>query len=290
MNLNENWGYSVYCDDKCLENYIDSELKKSEYSGAKVIELLDSITKRRQKNIYTETVQSLDDLKKKIYDFLAVNPKYFIMDTSYKTKFGLKEQKLTPSLSYKIQLDSKKSLSNVPDLKKQASQPKLHAKNSDNNSAQSTTSSKQTPTSKPMLPRTLTTPLPQATTAAAPISIAGLTPDRANFKRQIIVILTDRLNNMADKTGLEDTLDINKLAGDIEAANYMYFRDAKLKYKTRMIAIIMNLKSVTNNTFFVNVLTGKLTPEQLPKISREQMADEKMNNERMKQRMDVWTK
>lgn len=267
-----------------MEEYIDSELKKSEYSGAKVIELLDSITKRRQKNIYTETVQSLDDLKKKIFDFLAVNPKYFIMDTSYKTKFGLKEQKLTPSLSYKIQLD-KKSLSNVPDLKKQASQPKLLAKNSDNNSAQSTASSKQTPTSKPMLPRTLATPLPQTTAAAA----AGLTPDRANFKRQIIVILTDRLNNMADKTGVEDSLDINKLAGDIEAANYMYFKDAKLKYKTRMIAIIMNLKSVTNNTFFMNVLTGKLTPEQLPKISREQMADEKMNNERMKQRMDVWT-
>lgn len=269
-----------------MKEYICSELKKSEYSNAKVIELLDSITKRRQKNIYTDTVQSLDELIKKIFDFLAVNPKYFIMDNSYKTNFGLKEQKLTPSLSYKIQLDNKKTLSTAPGLKKQTSHPKLAAKNFDN-STHSTTSSKQVPTSKPMLPRTLTTPLPQST-AMASISVSGLTPDRANFKRQIIVILTERINNMADKSGLGDSVDIDKLAGDIEIATYMYFRDSKLKYKTRMIAIIMNLKSITNNTFYMNVLTGKLTPEQLPKMSREQMADEKMNSERMKQRMDVW--
>lgn len=283
-NLHENWQYSVYCDDKCIREYIDSELKKSEYSDAKVIELLDSITKRRQKNFYTETVQSQDNLKKKIFDFLAVNPKYFIMDATYKAEFGLKEQKLTPSLSYKIQLDSKKTLPNVSSLKKHTYQPKLAEKMSDNNSTQSTIGSKVTPTSKPALPRTLTTPLSQ--TAQAAFTVSGLTPERANFKRQLIVILTDRFNNMVDKMGLEDSLDINKLAGDIETANYIYFRESKLKYKTRMIAIIMNLKSITNNTFFVNVLTGKLTPEQLPKMSREQMADEKMNNERMKQRME----
>lgn len=257
---------------------------------------MDSITKRRQKNICIETVDflSLDTLKKRVFDFLAVYPKYFIMNASYKAEFGLKEQKLTPSLSHKIQLESKKAPLNASNLKKQTSHTKLSERVSDSSSATSslqTTSaaaSKQQPLTSKLLSSSKNTTTPLSNKQAEP-GTSNLSPERANFKRQLIVILTDRYNNMADKTGLE-SLNINHLAEEIESANYMYFREAKLKYKTRLISIIMNLKSITNNTFYVNVLTGKLTPEQLPKIAVEEMADEKLNNERMKQRMEVSNK
>lgn len=190
------------------------------------------------------------------------------MDSKYKTDFGPKEKSLTKPSS---------SLSITKPVKKPVTQTKTYSILSLDKQTKSVS-----PTAVPVAKVQVQSVKPTQT------KLDGLPPERSNMKKQVAFNLTIRYEK-TDKKLLTTPgkLDIEKLAENIEFSCYDFFNDSK-KYKARMISIILNIKCVKNNSFYLKILNGKFTPEQLPRIDVEEMADDRLNDERLKQRIEVF--
>jgi len=262
-SLVELWYDTIYCDENCIHAYLDSELAKPEYAEASSIVLLDSITKRSQKTFYiTEKLTNktaLADLHKKMFEYIAINPKYFIIDSAYKKNFGIILEKTA----------------NKPLNQASISTFKIHT-------------SKNVPISRtvPVSPlvKTFSTHSSVVKQAATGQQLA----DRSIFVDKLLVALTDRYNNTSAeiKSSIKD-LNIKELSNAIEVGCYEYLGMDTKKYRTRMISILSNVKSTSNNSFYLKVLCGNFKPDQLAKIGIEEMADDRLNKERLKQREEV---
>ncbi len=254
-NLAEVWYDTVYCDDICINAYIDTELSKPEFADVASVDLLDSITKRRQKTVKTAT-KLTNDLHKRLFEFIATNPRYFIMDSAYKKLIGLKEmapiKPLSQSSSISItKLGNKKIVSKSP-----------------------------TVVSPP--------PAKAPSTSSMPVALGQQNHDRSVFVKKICTILTDRYKTASKEVqiAIKDT-NIEQLSNAIEVACHEFFGMDTRKYRARMMAILLNLKSASNNSFYLKVLTGKFRPEELPRIGIEELADDRLNKERLMQREEV---
>lgn len=260
-NISDAWFDSVYCDEKCIHNYLDENLSKHEHKTAKQIDLLDSITKRRQKSFFTENYKTFEHIRKKMYEFLAINPKYFIMSRKYKESYSSKER---------IPLKPVTITNPKPSTSKILPQTKHSV--SDKHSIE-----------KPIKPVVMTQQVIKPI-MADPSSY--MTPEREKVIRQLVMQLKGRYNLTPNKDDLKiDENDIEKLVEKIEMSCHNHFFDPK-KYINRMRAIIMNLTNKSNQTFYLKILDGRFTPEDLPKITTEQMGDDKLNDERSKQRAE----
>lgn len=192
-----------------------------------------------------------------MYEFLAVNPKYFIMNKKYKESYGPREKILSKPVSVSKPI---KVLSNT----------------------------KHSPVDKPYTEKPVkqsVTPQPVIKSMIADYT-SYMTPEREKVIKQIVMQLKGRYNITENKADLKiDINDIEKLVERIELECHKFFIDPK-KYINRMRAIIMNITNKSNQTFYLKILDGRFTPEDLPKITTEQMGDDKLNDERSKQRAE----
>nr|XP_002120544.1 transcription elongation factor A protein 1 [Ciona intestinalis] len=70
------------------------------------------------------------------------------------------------------------------------------------------------------------------------------------------------------------------LAAAIEEAIYSEFKDTGVKYKNRIRSRFSNLKDTRNSILRLNVLNGILKPEQIAKMTAEEMASDEMKKKR----------
>lgn len=79
------------------------------------------------------------------------------------------------------------------------------------------------------------------------------------------------------------------LAAEIEEALHSQLADGKdnRDYMSQARAVLFNLKDARNPTFRFKLMVGFIQPEQVPKLSSEDMASDDKNAERMKMRKDA---
>uniref|UniRef100_H2ZJF7 Uncharacterized protein n=1 Tax=Ciona savignyi TaxID=51511 RepID=H2ZJF7_CIOSA len=70
------------------------------------------------------------------------------------------------------------------------------------------------------------------------------------------------------------------LAAAVEDAIYAEFKDTGVKYKNRIRSRFSNLKDTRNSLLRQNVLNGILKPEQIAKMTAEEMASDEMKKRR----------
>ncbi len=200
-----------------------------------------------------ENYKTIEQIKKKMYEFLALNPKYFVMNQKYKEVYGPKERILSKPVKLKKIVPPKSLPIDKPQTEKN---------------------------SKPVVVSQ------QVTKQVIPDSNSFMTPEREKVIRQLVMQLKGRFNLTTNKADLKiNENEIDKLVENIEISCHKYFTDPK-KYINRMRAIIMNITNKSNQTFYLKILDGRFTPDELPKITTEQMADDKLNDQRLKQRAE----
>ncbi|RWS25974.1 death-inducer obliterator 1-like protein [Leptotrombidium deliense] len=95
---------------------------------------------------------------------------------------------------------------------------------------------------------------------------------RNNVRKALRDTLTARCNEVNDLKNIKDE-DIKKIASKIEEEMYQYFnKDTSGKYRTRYRSLVFNLKDSKNQGLFRKVLTGKIEPSRLVRMSPEELA------------------
>ena len=74
------------------------------------------------------------------------------------------------------------------------------------------------------------------------------------------------------------------IVNQIEAEYHKVFASNSENYIKHYRQLIFNINDKDNDTFYLKVLTGKITPEQLPKMKNEEMASDERTAERQKVR------
>jgi transcription elongation factor S-II len=76
--------------------------------------------------------------------------------------------------------------------------------------------------------------------------------------------------------------DVNEIAGRCEDMIFNEFKNTDVKYKNRVRSRVINLKDAKNPKFRESVRLGIITPDQLAKMTSEEMASEDLKNLRAK--------
>ena len=76
--------------------------------------------------------------------------------------------------------------------------------------------------------------------------------------------------------------DVNEIAGRCEDMIFNEFKNTDVKYKNRVRSRVINLKDAKNPKFRESVRLGIITPDQLAKMTSEEMASDDLKNLRAK--------
>ncbi|RZF43446.1 hypothetical protein LSTR_LSTR001707 [Laodelphax striatellus] len=99
-------------------------------------------------------------------------------------------------------------------------------------------------------------------------------PIRLNVKKTLHELLLSRVKEAGD-IPIEDEA-ILKLAHKIEDELFALFKDTGTKYKSKYRSIIFNIKDPKNLTLFRQVADKTISPQQLVKLSAEDMASQEL--------------
>ena len=260
-DLVDNWFEAIYCDEDCIYAHVEDNIKRK--NDTQTVDLLDATTKSRKQQISSDGSKSIDAFRSKVYNFLCNHPKHFIIDHNYIRKFA-------------------SSLSKIETIKPG------HTPNADK-SDQLLGKSKQ-PTTSTSTSKQINVP---HTHKPAVKKVYYTTNDSNRLKA--IDLLTKRfrtrINNATEQVRVENKLNavnLNKMAAEIEQEIYNTFPNDVKKYNSKSIAIALSISNEKNSTFYLKILTGKLTPAQLPKMETIEMADDKVSEQRAKdQQFDI---
>ena len=110
---------------------------------------------------------------------------------------------------------------------------------------------------------------------------------RPNFKKSLKEKLMQKMEkNPKSPILLQPELDIR--VGRIEAELYKYFNNNLKNYRTQCRSILNNVQDPKNDTFYLKILTDHkgYMPEDLPKMSNDDMASDERIEERKKERQN----
>ncbi|KAJ8264699.1 hypothetical protein GJAV_G00152730 [Gymnothorax javanicus] len=110
-----------------------------------------------------------------------------------------------------------------------------------------------------------------------PLAAAAKKPSveeiRKNVRDSLEDILIKRLNGSDLKVSAERAA---KVAMKTEKELFSFFRDTDSKYKSKYRSLMFNLKDPKNNVLFKRVLKGDISPENLIRLSPEQLASKEL--------------
>lgn len=107
-------------------------------------------------------------------------------------------------------------------------------------------------------------------------------PVRANVKRTIQELLSQRVK---EDTSLSITDDeVNELATSIEEEMFALFnKDTGAKYRTKYRSLVFNIKDQKNLTLYKKIVTKSISPDQLVRLSPEELASQELAQWREKE-------
>lgn len=278
--LQLNWKFSLYCDDKCINKYIEIKLNEREKYLAEKSPIKNDLTdesKRTHIFLYDNNInhsfinvnkKSNEDVKKEIYKKISVQPKFYIVDLNNLQEL-LNENKIK-----------------LPDQIKIFKKVTIFQPQTNNNNISKTVDSNLN--SHKVL-RSISTPEPPSTvsTSNSKTSVhheSGAGDERTGFKNTLLKLFKSRLDTDSE-LNISDSI-LNDLIDKIEMAFHNHF-DKDLKgFKQKFTSICLNIKEKKNN-FYSKILTEKILPEQLPTITADEMNEEKAKERKTEEEVNL---
>ncbi|KAF7996636.1 hypothetical protein HCN44_002282 [Aphidius gifuensis] len=109
----------------------------------------------------------------------------------------------------------------------------------------------------------------------------GIDQNRLNVRKTLSELLTTRMKETDDLKLSED--EISDIAIKIELEMFKFFRDTGTKYKAKYRSLIFNIKDVKNLTLFRKILDKSLKPDEIIKLSPDEMASQELAEWRSKE-------
>ncbi|XP_054265683.1 death-inducer obliterator 1-like isoform X1 [Macrosteles quadrilineatus] len=97
---------------------------------------------------------------------------------------------------------------------------------------------------------------------------------RASVRKTLQDILTSRLQEVDDLKLSEDH--IRKITTQIEEELHALFKDTNAKYKSKYRSLMFNMKDKANMTLFRKIADKSISPEQLVRLSPEELASQEL--------------
>jgi len=280
--LQLNWRFSLYCDEKCINKYIEIKLNEREKYLAEKSPIKNDLTdesKRTHIFLYDNNnnhsfinvnKKSNEDVKKEIYRKISVQPKFYIVDLNNLQEL-LNENKIK-----------------LPDQIKIFKKVTIFQPQTNNNNISKTVDSNL---NNHKVLRSISTPEPPSTVSTVSNSKtsvnheSGAGDERSVFRNGLLKSFKSRLDTDSD-LNISDSL-LNDLIGKIEMAFYNHFvKDKNKGYRQKFVKLCLNINEKKNN-FYSKILTGKILPEQLPTITADEMNEEKAKERKTEEEVNL---
>ncbi|RWS15162.1 death-inducer obliterator 1-like protein [Dinothrombium tinctorium] len=258
--VNKSGKPSVYCSEACIEKHVKdmTELLKQSRSSTPTV----GVTKGEKRVVVVEK-SSAKVLtggnaipEEKLLEYIRSHPTFEILRPN--SNPNLIRKLSTESVEKKKESGPLKS----PTKKKEEVNKKdVKKKDEKTKKEESATRPKPKPTQNPFDANATSESKKEIVSDAIRNNICSSLADTLSTRSQ-------EVNEL--KTMNQD--DIKKIASKIEEEMYNYYNKDTYKYKTRYRSLIFNLKDSKNQGLFRKVLTGKIEPSRLVRMSPEELA------------------